>query len=121
MGEILDELFKEICKDKDKKLDQQVIELCETIWNQEKDDIESDIINIIPQGPNILLALPCPGLLKEDIAFLTLEREMKETYVAFLWLMKTKLMRSKMWEIKEVNSKRILTRYAEILKYLKGE
>lgn len=121
MGELLDELLKEIVV-KDKKLDQQVIELCETIWNQEKDTIPENIVSIIPQGSNILLALPCPGLLKGDIAFLTLEREMKETYVAGMWVIKKdKLMRSKVWNIKEVNCKRILTKYAEILKYLKGE
>jgi len=119
MGQILDEIMSEI---KDQSFDQQVIELCEMIFNQEKEDISEEVLSALPTGPNIILALPCPGLLKGDGAFLTLEREMSEHYIVGHWLFKSsKLMRSKIWEVKEVNSKRVLRRYAEILKYLKGE
>jgi len=118
MGQILDEILAEI---KSKPFDQQVIELCEMIMNQEKEEITEEVLKMAPDGPNIMLALPCPGMLKNDVAFLTLEREMSESYIVGHWLIKERPVRAKVWEVKEVNSKRVLRRYASILKYLKGE
>jgi len=120
MGEIFDELLKEIGKNK--TLEQQVIELCEAIWKQEKEEINVNVIEGMPEGPNIMLVLPCPGMLKGEVAYLTLERDIQESFIAGLWVNKNgKLLRSQIWGIKEVNCQRVLKKYAEILKYLKGE
>ena len=120
MGEIFDEIMKEIGKDK--KLEQQVLELCEAIWKQESKEININVINKMPVGPNIMMSLPCPGMLNGETAFLSLERDMQDTFIAGLWTKKKdKLIRTQVWGIKEVNCQRVLKKYAEILKHLKGE
>lgn len=121
MGALLDELIVEI---KGKEIDQQVREICDIIFEQEKDTIENK--DYLPIGPNIFLALNCPGRIKDELGFLTLEREIQGEYVVGFWgitpkLKNDKLKRYRTWIIKEVNSKRIIRAFAEKLKYVRGE
>jgi len=121
MGALLDELVNEI---KDKDLDQQVREICDAIIEQEKDSIEYE--EYLPIGPNIFIALNCPGRTKKEIGFITLERELQGEYIIGYWgviptIKDDKLRRYKTWSIKEVNSKRIIRAFAEKLKYVRGE
>ena len=121
MGALLDELVNEI---KGKDIDQQVKEICDIIIEQEKDSVKDE--EYLPSGPNIFLALNCPGRVKDEIGFLTLERELQGEYVIGFWGIKPKikndkLRRYKTWIIKEVNSKRIIRAFAEKLKYVRGD
>ena len=121
MGALLDELVSEI---KGKDIDQQVREICDIITDQEKDTLENE--EHLPIGPNIFLALNCPGRVQDEIGFLTLERELQGEYIVGFWgltpkIKNDKLRRYRTWSVKEVNSKRIIQKFAEKLKYLRGE
>jgi len=120
---ILDKLLDEI---KSNKLDEQVMELCDLIRIEEHENIKHHIH--LPKGPNVFLALEVPASRKNEIAFVCLEREFKEQYVITLWggympkVMKDGILKKlKVWEIKEVKANKILTEYAKIIKYMKGE
>jgi len=127
MGVLLDELIAEI---KNEELDQQVREICEKIWIQETEGMKKPQLKTIqdlqPDGPNIFLSLPCPGRIKKEIAFLTLEREMIGEYVVGFWAKSTVkpndvMKRYRLWKVKEVNSPRIIKAFAEKLKYVRGK
>ncbi len=121
MGALLDEIVSEL---KGKEIDQQVREICDKIWEEEKDGIEND--KYLPIGPNIFLALSCPGRVKGEVGFLTLERELEGEYLAGFWAITPKkrddtLKRYRTWIIKEVNCIRIVKAFASKLKYVRGE
>jgi len=121
MGKLLDEIIGEL---KGKDIDQQVKEICDEITEQEKDSIENE--EFLPVGPNIFLALSCPGRIKGEVGFLTLERELVDEYLVGFWAItpkipNDKLKRYRTWSVKEVNCKRIIRAFAERLKYVRGE
>jgi hypothetical protein len=119
LKQILDEIKTD---DKTEKLRQ----LCDKIQIEETGGKED---KIAPKGPNILLSLEVPGRTVKDIAFLTLERESNSKYLVILQTMlksqlvneDASLKRRKFWEIEDNRPEKILTFYAEKLKYLKGE
>ena len=125
---ILDQLLDEI---NSKDLTQQVREICDQIFEQEKDKIEH--IDYLIKGPNVFLCLEVPGITAREVAFLTLEREYEETYVAVLWTWRKNQLeantpeeidppkRKKSWVFNENKAKKILTEYAKLVKYFKGE
>ncbi len=129
---ILDLLLEEIGT---KDLTQQVRELCDQIFEEEKDKMEH--IDYLVTGPNIFISLEVPGRHNKEVAFLTLEREYEEVYIASLWtwnkseiaLYEMKLAtiplgppkKQKTWIINENKAKKILTEYAKIVKTLRGE
>ena len=78
---ILQKLLKEIKTDDKLEI---VRELCDKIFDQEKDNIEH--MTILPKGPNIFLTLEVPGRIKGEIAFLSLERESEDLYIAVLFV-----------------------------------
>jgi hypothetical protein len=106
---------------------QQIRELCDTILEEEIKTIEHALH--VPVGPNIFLALEVPGRNNKEVAYLTLERETENTYMAALYTISipqlsnpdSGLKRQKVWVIDEQHPEKILTGYAKHYKYLRGE
>jgi len=126
---ILQKLLKEIKTDDKLEI---VRELCDKIFDQEKDNIEH--MTILPKGPNIFLTLEVPGRIKGEIAFLSLERESEDLYIAVLFVTSKKelqkagkqdeapsIKRQRVWEINDHRPEQILTEYAKRYKFLRGE
>lgn len=121
---ILQQLLSELKSD-DKT--QQVRELCDKIQKEEFDPQGHN--DHIPTGPNIFLALEVPGRTNKEIAFLTLERENADLYLAVFYTMpllhtrmpEASLKRQKVWEINDHRPEKILTEYAKVNKFLRGE
>ena len=119
LKQILDEIKTD---DKTQKLKQ----LCDKIQREETDGKEDEIA---PTGPNIFLSLEVPGRTTKEIAFLTLERETNSKYLVILYTMLKSqisnkiisLKRRSVSEIEDNRPEKILTFYAQKLKYLKGE
>jgi len=117
---ILETLLSEI---KSNDVDQQVREICDKIFDEEKRKIEN--FSDLPKGPNTFLALEVPGRTKYEVSFLTLEREMSSQYMIVLWTASRrsldKMRKSKTIMIKENESSRIIKEYVKVLKFMKGE
>lgn len=121
---ILEKLLKEIKGD---DALEKIRILCDQIFEQETKNIEH--IMILPKGPNLFLVLEVPGRLKGEIAFLALERESKDLYLAVLFITSIKelkkehpsIKRQKVWEINDHRPEQILTGYAKHYKFLRGE
>ena len=129
---ILTKLLKEIkSSDKDDTLE-KIRTLCDQIFEQEKVNITHD--TILPTGPNIFLTLEVPGRIKGEIAFLSLERESDDVYLAVLFVTDEKefkrsikqkdspsIKRQRVWQINDHRPEQILTQYAKRYKFLRGE
>ncbi len=122
---ILKKLLKEIKSD---DVLEKITILCEQIFDQEKENIKH--ISILPRGPNLFLVLEVPGRIKGEIAFLGLERESADVYLAVLFITSKKelhkpespsIKRQRVWEINDHRPEQILTGYAKHYKYLRGE
>jgi len=123
---ILNKLLKEIKGD---DVLEKITILCEQIFDQEKENIKH--ISILPRGPNLFLVLEVPGRIKGEIAFLALERESADVYLAVLFITSKKelqktpegpsIKRQRVWEINDHRPEQILTGYAKHYKYLRGE
>lgn len=101
--------------------------LCDQILSEEKKVFTSnfgEVIEFIPRGANIFLALPAPARINKDHGVLTLERELGNIFVAVLYTCREKeksFKKQRLWEIKETSPEKILTEYAKIYKYLEGK
>ena len=126
---ILQKILKEIKSDDELE---KIRILCDQIFEQEKDNI--DYISILPKGPNLLLVLGVPGRTKNEIAFLALERESENLYLAVLFVTTKKafqkassqkegpsIKRQRVWQINDHRPEQILTEYAKRYKFLRGE
>lgn len=124
---ILQQILEEIKSDDDLE---KIRILCDQIFDQEKDDIKH--IRILPKGPNLLLVLEVPGRIKGEIAFLALERESQDLYLAVLFVTDGKefqkskserpsIKRQRVWQINDHRPEQILTEYAKRYKFLRGE
>ncbi len=117
---IIDELLKEVESD---DIDHQVKELCNHISAEEIGGFKN--LTLMPQGPNIFLAIETPGKAKKEIAFLCLERELSHSYIITYWTTSTsssgELKRTKVWEVSEDEPTRILREFAKKIKFMKGE
>ena len=122
---ILAKLLKEIKGDDTLE---KIRPLCDQIFEEEKDNIKH--IAILPEGPNLFLVLEVPGRIKGEIAFLGLERESKDLYLAILFVTNVKelkgndppsIKRKRVWEINDHRIEQILTEYAKHYKFLRGE
>lgn len=126
---ILKKLLEEIKSDDNLE---KIRILCDQIFEQEKANI--DYITILPKGPNLLLVLGVPGRIKGEIAFLALERESEELYLAVLFVTTKReyqraggknespsIKRQRVWEIRDHRPEQILTDYAKRYKFLRGE
>ncbi len=124
---ILTKLLKEIKSD---DALEKIRILCDQIFEQEKNNIDHK--TILPKGPNLFLVLEVPGRTQDEVAFLALERESKDLYLAVLFVTnKTNvpidknhnpsIKRQRVWEINDHRPEQILTGYAKHYKFLRGE
>jgi len=119
---VLSELLTQI---KSSELDEQVKRLCDTIFEEEKDKVEH--IDDLPTGPNIFLCLEVPGRSQGEVAFVALERESKESYIVSVWVkgppssVDRPARRIRAIEVKEVKAEKVLLRFAETYKQMRGE
>ncbi len=83
-----------------------------------------------PVGPNLFLVLEVPGKLQDEVGFLGLERESEDVYLIILFTSNKSninsekpliIKRQRVWEIKNNNPEKILTKYAKQYKILIGE
>jgi len=126
---ILDDILKDLPDDNDEKMRM----LCDQIFQEKEQDIYHK--DILPKGPNIFLTLEVPGRIQGEIAFLSLEREFKETYLIVLFTITKKqyesikegedeiisFKRSRIWNIDDRRTKQIVTEYAKQYKFLRGK
>lgn len=127
---ILQKLLKEL-ESTDSTLE-RIRSLCDQISEQEIENVVHT--SILPKGPNIFLSLEVPGRIKGEIAFLSLERESEDLYLAVLFVTSEKefqksikqkeapsIKRQRVWEITDHRPAQILTEYAKRYKFLRGE
>ena len=125
-------LLKEIIAQiNDDNLVTQVQKLCEKIQQEEDlNKFQNYYKDVRPYGPNIFLSLSVPGQKKNEVGFLTLERDY-EGYICCLYStikITREPIRQKVWNIgfdqpiKIVEQPtKILTEYAKRYKFLQGE
>jgi len=118
---ILEELMDEIDSE---EVSQQLRELCDKVFDEESKHIEH--LTDLPKGPNIFIALEVPGRTRDEVAFLSLDRELPENYIIVLWTKRKKLTdaalrKTKTWEINESKTDRIFKEYIRLVKFMKGE
>lgn len=128
---ILRSLLEEIEKSGKPGNLEKIRTLCDRIFEEEKSTIKH--MTIMPKGPNIFLTLEVPGRIKGEIAFLSLERESEDIYLAVLFVTDKKelqkairqkedpsIKRQRVWEINDHRPEQILTQYAKRYKFLRG-
>jgi len=124
---ILREILKEIKSDDNLE---KVRILCDQIIKEEKDNVVH--YQILPKGPNLFLVLEVPGRIKDEIAFLALERESEDLWLCVLFITTMKeyalreknppsIKRQRVWEINDHRPEKVLTEYAKRYKFLRGE
>jgi hypothetical protein len=114
---ILDELLSQVPKTAE--LDEKVKRICDEIMKEESLKFKSTVEQR-PKGANIFLAIELGQCDQDEFEYLTLEREFKEKYIV-AHVTCPPLRRKRVWEVTEVNEKKILQFYVNILKYMKGE
>lgn len=122
---ILEDLLE---KTKSLPVDEQLKQICDEIQKEEQEKFKV-LIKEMPVGPNIFLSIVAPGITGKERCFICLEREFPGQYIATLWTkiiekegeIKKQLKRTKVWEIKESQPKKILEAYAKILNFMKGK
>lgn len=116
---IIDEILNEI---ETNDLDEQVKHLSDQIQEDEDQNINLEYDEegnpIRPEGSNIFLVVPCKGQLKNQKAYLTLEREFPGEFFVGLWTERndSRYHKIKNWSIREHKPKKIMQEYARILK-----
>lgn len=125
---ILQQIIAEI---KSKDLTQQVREVCDKIYEEEKRNFKHSFLE--PKGANIFLAVEVAGRTNDEVGFVTLERETEERYVVVYYTLEKErinketpeetqaLRRRTVWVIDENKSEKILTGFAKVYKMLRGE
>lgn len=104
--------------------------ICDKIIQEEKGNIIHH--QILPKGPNLFLVLEVPGRIKDEIAFLALERESEDLWLSVLFITTKKefayrektppsIKRQRVWQIKDHRPEKVLTEYAKRYKFLRGE
>ena len=125
MGELLNEILSEL---KDSPIDEQVKAVSDKVMKEELETMERKDEIII--GSNIFLCLEIPGRTKNEVGFLTLEREAVETYIIGHWVrFKPKKDKPEMppykrvnvWPVKDDRPPKVLKLFAEKLKFMRGE
>lgn len=118
---VLDQILSEI---EEEDLDMKVRELCDQIQDEELQKHPPNYPDQLPEGPNIFLSLEIPPTNKNQINFLTLEREIPGEFIVCLYgknvselddnTKPTKKIKS--WNVNESKAKKVLLLYARILK-----
>jgi len=121
---ILGDIIKELDKN---ELTEQVKEMCNRIYLEEIRKCEHP--ERIPIGPNTFLSVEIPGMKRNSVSYVSLERESEEQYLTVLWSLYKKfyhddtknLKKIKVWEINENKAEKILIQFAKTVKLLRGE
>lgn len=124
MGKILDDILKEV---KSNDLVEEVKEICNRIWKEEKVNITHP--KIIPEGANIFLALQVPPKSKKEASFLALERDPMDEWVCNYYSMRISDIRDKpqmprrrqSHRIEGRSTKKIMIEFAKLVKFYRGE
>jgi len=126
MGKLLDELISEI---KENDMTSQVNEICKEIWKEERPNVKHH--KILPEGANIFLALEMPPKGKGEATFLSLERDPLEEYVSVYYSMRIRDFqkievpvmpkRVKTHRLEGRSAKKIMTEFAKLVKFYRGE
>jgi hypothetical protein len=123
---VLEELLSQIKSD---SIIEKIKTICDKIYQEEKGKITHP--SVMPNGPNIFLSLEVPGRMQNEIAFLTLERELETQFIVVLYSInktdfaKKKIdeisyKKAKVWEVKEEKPEKILAFYARQYSFLRG-
>ena len=132
MSTTLDEILKEI---KEPDIDTQIKKICDTIYDEEK--AAGRVLNPLyePKGPNIFLTLQVNSISsKNNFTFLSLERESYGKYILGIWQSSgleriaeirdsdksSSMKRIRVIDINENETKKIIKRFAEQYKVMKG-
>lgn len=124
---VLRQLLSEL---KDDSNAEQVRQLCDQIIQEEQNSFQYP--QTLPKGPNLFLVLEVPGRIKDEIAYLALERESEDLWLNVLFTTTKKefamrekkapsLKRTRTWEIKDSRPEKVLTDFAKRYKFLRGE
>lgn len=121
---ILGNIIKELGEN---DLTLQVKKICKEIYNEEIKKCKHT--ERLPTGPNTFLSIEIPGIKRNQISYLTLEREGEEHYLTVLWSLYDKfyndetenLKKIKVWTINENKAEKILIQFAKKVKLLRGE
>ena len=124
MGKIIDSLLKDI---KSTEMTIQVKEICNSIWNEEKNNITYS--KIIPDGANIFIALEVPAKTKGEVSFLTLERDPMEEYISVYYSIRIVDIKDipqmpRKYQVHKIEGRsatKILTEFAKLIKFYRGE
>jgi len=117
----LDKILSEI---KPSELTQQMMEFSDRIMKEETPRMKN--IELAPKGPNKFITLEVPGLLRNEIGFVTLEREAEEDYIVVYWTYRPNkpdrpLKKVKVHQIEGDSAKKILYQFAKLVKFYRGE
>lgn len=123
---ILDKLIEEIPSDDKLEV---IKELCRQIQEEEDKSIIEARKRKMPAGPNVFLTVEVPGIKKREVSYLALERESEDKYLAVLSSIFIKDLhvedknpkRVKVWEISQIEPRKILIEFAKVVKFLRGE
>jgi hypothetical protein len=121
---LLQETIKNLKSDDDAE---KIKLLCDQISKEEKEFIDHP--ERLPYGPNIFLSLEVPGRMSQEVAYLTLEREGVDFYLAVLYTLPLSQIKNvdvgvkkqRVWQIEDHRPEKVLTGYAKVIKYLRGE
>lgn len=118
---ILDQIINEIPAS---DLTQQVRELCDIIMKEEVPNMTH--YDLAPKGPNKFITIQVGGFLKNDIGFLTLEREGEEDYVCVYWSLRVDKkhkppLKKKVHTIEGNTAKKIMYQFAKLVKFYRGD
>jgi len=112
---LLGEMLKNVEKS---DLDEKLKIICDEIMKEESVNFTS-LPESRPKGANIFLAVEVMKNKSKDTEFLCLEREFKEKYI--ISLLTVPIRRKRVWPVTEETAEKILKKYAETLKYVRGE
>jgi len=121
---ILGNIIKEL---NENDLTLQVKKICEQIELEETKKCKHPKRR--PTGPNTFLSIEVPGIKKNEVSYVSLEREGEEEYLTVLWSLYNKfyadesknLKKIKVWQINENKAEKILINFAKTVKFLRGE
>jgi hypothetical protein len=131
MGKILDELMEEMKDQKILDFHEQIMEISNNIFNEEKESMK--YIDLHPNGANVILTLETKGLIKKEIGFLTLQRDFGDKYICvYRTIFEPKIKHLKendevryfinaTWEIDENKVEKVMKEFIKRYKFIEGK
>lgn len=118
----LDKIISEIPPS---NMTQVIREMCDIIMEEEL--LKMEYVNNAPKGPNKFLTLEVEGFLKNEIGFITLERESEEEYIGVYWSFRLgksadrPARKIKVHKIEGNSAKKVMYQFAKLVKFYRGE